>query len=248
MTEARAERSADSGAAGRRLAVTIGATTRVVGVIGWPIEHTLSPAMHNVALQEMQLDWVYLAFAVRPEDVGVAVAAVRGLGMVGLNVTIPHKQRVVKYLDEVDETARALEAVNTIVREQGRLVGYNTDGPGFLRSLEERGHSVAGKRVAIIGAGGAARAVAYAVACGGASSLSVLNRTPEKAEKVAELVRNGGGSVLVGEVEAGGLRGQWAKESVREADVVVDCTSVGMYPQVEAGKRCAKRCWQNYGQ
>jgi shikimate dehydrogenase len=201
-------------------------------VIGWPIEHSLSPAMHNAALREMGLDWVYLAFAVPPESVGEAVGAVRGLSLVGLNVTIPHKQAVTEHLDAVDETAEALAVVNTIVRDQERLIGYNTDGPGFLRSLEEKGHSVEGKRVAVIGAGGAARSVAYAVARAGAGALRVLNRTAQRADEVAQLAAERGG---LSDVEAGGLTGRRAEAAVREADVVVDCTPVGMFPQVDEG-------------
>jgi len=201
-------------------------------VIGWPIEHSLSPAMHNAALREMGLDWVYLAFAVPPESVGEAVGAVRGLSLVGLNVTIPHKQAVTEHLDAVDETAEALGAVNTIVWDQDRLIGYNTDGPGFLRSLEEKGHSVEGKRVALIGAGGAARSVAYAVARAGAGALRVLNRTAQRADEVAQLAAERGG---LSDIEAGGLTGRRAEAAVREADVVVDCTPVGMFPQVDEG-------------
>ncbi len=201
-------------------------------MIGWPIEHSLSPAMHNAALREMGLDWVYLAFAVPPESVGEAVGAVRGLSLVGLNVTIPHKQAVTEHLDAVDETAEALGAVNTIVWDQDRLIGYNTDGPGFLRSLEEKGHGVEGKRVALIGAGGAARSVAYAVARAGAGALRVLNRTAQRADEVAQLAAERGG---LSDIEAGGLTGRRAEAAVREADVVVDCTPVGMFPQVDEG-------------
>lgn len=188
--------------------------------------------MHNAALREMGLDWVYLAFAVPPESVGEAVGAVRGLSLVGLNVTIPHKQAVTEHLDAVDETAEALGAVNTIVWDQDRLIGYNTDGPGFLRSLEEKGHGVEGKRVALIGAGGAARSVAYAVARAGAGALRVLNRTAQRADEVAQLAAERGG---LSDIEAGGLTGRRAEAAVREADVVVDCTPVGMFPQVDEG-------------
>jgi len=210
----------------------IDTATQVVGVIGWPIEHSLSPAMHNAALAEMGLNWVYLAFAVSPENVGQAVGAVRGLSLRGLNVTIPHKQAVTEHVDEIDETAAALEAVNTIVREGQRLVGHNTDGPGFLRLLKEQGHTVRGKRVAVIGAGGASRAVAYAVARAGASALRVLNRTVQRAEQVAALAADKGG---MSDVEAGGLSGAWSRAAVQEAEVIVDCTSVGMYPNVNEG-------------
>lgn len=205
--------------------------TRLVGVIGWPIEHSLSPAMHNAALAEMGLNWVYLAFAVAPEHVGEAVRGVRGLGLVGLNVTIPHKHAVIEHLDEIDEFVAALGVANTIVRrEDGRLAGHNTDGPGFIRSVEERGHTVAGMAVALLGAGGAARSVAYACARAGARSLAVLNRTPARAEEVAELVRAQAG---LSAVEALPLTGARAQAAVEGADLIVDCTSVGMYPHVD---------------
>lgn len=205
--------------------------TRLVGVIGWPIEHSLSPAMHNAALAEMGLNWVYLAFSVAPEHVGEAVRGVRGLGLIGLNVTIPHKHAVIEHLDEIDEFVTALGVANTIVRrEDGRLAGHNTDGPGFIRSVEERGHRIAGMAVALIGAGGAARSVAYACARAGARSLVVLNRTPERAEEVAELVRARAG---LSAVTALPLTGADAQEAVESADLIVDCTSVGMYPHVD---------------
>ena len=212
--------------------MTVDTQTRTVGVIGWPVEHSLSPAMHNAALKAMRLNWVYLAFAVEPARVREAVHAVRGLGLVGLNVTIPHKQAVAEYVDEVDAAAAALEAVNTIVRVGDRLVGYNTDGPGFLRSVEEQGHAVCGKRVAIIGAGGAARSVAWACAQAGAAGLVVLNRTVSKAEAVAALAAQTSGVV---DVRVAPLTGPEAEEAVGSAEVVVDCTSVGMYPNVSEG-------------
>jgi len=217
---------------GRCERVRIDTQTRTLGVIGWPVEHSLSPAMHNAALREMGLNWAYLAFAVEPERVAEAVAAVRGLGLVGLNVTIPHKQAVAGLMDELDDAASALGAVNTIVRSEDRLIGFNTDGPGFLRSLQERGHTVEGRRVAIIGAGGAARSVAYATARAGAASIDLLNRTAEKAEAVARLAQEKG---TARRVNTSGLEGERAREAVSSADVVVDCTSVGMYPNVNEG-------------
>lgn len=206
--------------------------TQVVGVIGWPVEHSLSPAMHNAALRHMGLNWVYLAFAVPPERVAEAVAAVRGLGLVGLNVTIPHKQAAAEHLDELDDAARALEAVNTIVRRENRLVGYNTDAQGFLRALEEQGHTVAGRRVAIIGAGGAARSVAWAVARAGAAGLTILNRTSQRAEAVCALAASAAAGLFVTQAP---LSGPVAEQAVWEAEVVVNCTPVGMHPRVEEG-------------
>lgn len=205
--------------------------TKLVGVIGWPIEHSLSPSMQNAALREMGLNWTYLAFAVEPERVGEAMDGVRGLGLVGLNVTIPHKAAVIEHLDEIDDAVEALGVANTIVRrEDGSLMGHNTDGPGFLRSLGEHGHAVEGRAVTLIGAGGSARSVAWASASDGAASVTIVNRTLERAEDVAELVRS---TTDLERVTALSLEGAEAEGAVSGAHVIVDCTSVGMYPNHE---------------
>jgi shikimate dehydrogenase len=205
--------------------------TRLVGVIGWPIEHSLSPAMQNAALREMGLNWTYLAFAVEPERVGEALDGVRGLGLVGLNVTIPHKSAIIEHLDEFDEAVEALGVANTVVRrEDGSLMGHNTDGPGFLRSLEEHGHGVEGEAVTLVGAGGSARSVAWACASAGAERVRIVNRTLERAEGVADLVRT---TTDLDDALATALDAPEAQEAVAEADVIVDCTSVGMYPNHE---------------
>lgn len=201
--------------------------TRVVGVIGWPVAHSLSPPMHNAALAQLGLDWVYVAYPVAPDRVGDAVAGVRGLGIVGLNITIPHKQAVVPYLDELDQSARDLEAANTIHNRDGRLLGYNTDGPGLLRALAEAGTQVDGKRVVVLGAGGSARAVAFALCRAGVAGLSLLNRTPARAEQLAGLLADRAGFPHVG---VAGLAGDDSRRAVEQAEVVVDCTSVGMHP------------------
>ncbi|MBC7288215.1 MAG: shikimate dehydrogenase [Armatimonadetes bacterium] len=204
--------------------------TRVVGVIGWPVAHSLSPPMHNAAFGHLGMDWVYVAFPVAPEYVPEAVGGVRGLGVAGINVTIPHKQAVVEHLDELDQTAADLEAVNTIHNADGRLKGYNTDGPGLVRSLEEAGFSVAGKRIAVIGAGGSARAVVFALARAGASYIAILNRTVERAVALADMVREKCG---YGSAEPLPLVGPSSQRAVESADAVVDCTSVGMHPNVD---------------
>ncbi len=205
----------------------ISGRTRVAGVIGWPVAHSLSPPMHNAAFVALGLDWVYVAFAVSPERVGEAVAGVRGLSLAGLNVTIPHKQAVVEHLDDLDQTARDLEAVNTIHNVNGRLTGYNTDGQGLLRALAEAGAGVSGRRVVVIGAGGSARAVAFALARAGAARISLLNRTITRAEDIAVLLANRAGYTAACPLP---LTGESGHRAVAEADIVVDCTSVGMHP------------------
>lgn len=135
--------------------------TRVAGLFGYPIEHTLSPAMHNAAFDALGLDCCYVAFPVHPDYLKEAVMAIKALNLCGVNVTIPHKEKVIPFLDDIDQEASYIGAVNTIVNLDGRLKGYNTDGRGFMQSLFECGISAEGKDVLIVGAGGASRAISY---------------------------------------------------------------------------------------
>ena len=155
--------------------------TVLYGVVGWPIGHSLSPAMHNAAFAAAGINAVYLAFPAR--DIGSAIAGARALGIRGLSVTIPHKKAVIPHLDEVDELAEKIGAVNTVVSREGRLVGYNTDALGALRALEER-IALAGKKCVIVGAGGAARAIGF-VLRGRVAAISVANRSSERGEDLA---------------------------------------------------------------
>ncbi len=160
------------------------AGTRWLGVIGWPVEHSRSPAIHSAALAASGIDAVYLAFAVPPERLGSAIEGLRALGVVGANVTLPHKERVMAALDEVDATARAIGAVNTIVRDGERLIGTNTDGAGLARSLSDSNVELEGARVLVVGAGGAARASVYGLAAAGAERVVVAARRKEAAERL----------------------------------------------------------------
>lgn len=135
--------------------------TKITGLFGYPVEHTLSPAMHNAAFAHLGMDYCYLPFLVHPESLGKAVEAVRALNLAGVNVTVPHKEAVIKFLDEVNEEASFIGAVNTVVNREGRLAGYNTDGRGFMRSLEENNIEMPGRKVLVVGAGGASRAIGY---------------------------------------------------------------------------------------
>jgi shikimate dehydrogenase len=135
--------------------------TRITGLFGYPVEHTLSPAMHNAAFERLRLDYCYLPFLVHPDSLAKAVEAIRALTMAGVNVTVPHKEAVIPFLDEVNEEASFIGAINTVVNRDGRLTGYNTDGRGFMHSLEENGIGIAGKSVLVVGAGGASRAIGY---------------------------------------------------------------------------------------
>lgn len=178
--------------AGATPSVTISGETRVVGVIGDPVEHSLSPIVQNAALRAAGLNWVYLPFHVRPDSLPSAIGALRALNLVGFNVTIPHKERVLRLIDEVDPYAAWLGAVNTIGRaDGGRLKGWNTDGAGFLASLAEAvDFQPQGTRVVILGAGGAARAIAGQLCLSGVSSLTIVNRTYSRAEKLVEWLQS----------------------------------------------------------
>jgi shikimate dehydrogenase len=190
------------------------AATLVGAVIGSPVRQSLSPAIHNAAFRSAALDWVFVALEVAPGRAADAVAAMRVLGLRGLAVTMPHKEAVSSAVDEVDEAAAALRSVNTVVlRDDGSTFGASTDGAGFVASLEGGGHAVAGCTFAVLGAGGAARAVVDALGRAGAAEVAVINRTADRAHEAAALA--GVGRVADASV-------------VRDVDVVVNATSVGM--------------------
>ena len=192
-----------------------GASTRLAAVIGSPVRHSLSPAMHNAAFGELALDWVYLAFEVAPAAVTAAFDGVRALGLAGLSVTIPHKAAALAQVDEASGAARAVGAVNTVVvRDDGKLLGDNTDGAGFLASLSDEGFDPAGRVCMVVGAGGAARAVVHALAGAGAAEVMVANRTAERGEATAAL--------------AGGTGRVASTDEVVRAELVVNATPLGL--------------------
>ncbi|MHC3129171.1 MAG: shikimate dehydrogenase [Candidatus Bathyarchaeota archaeon] len=205
----------------------ISGKTRVCAIIGDPVEHSLSPVMHNAAFKKLGLDLVYVAFTVTRNELKDAISGARSLGLRGLNVTMPHKNAVMSYLDETDSTAKAIGAVNTILNEQGKLIGYNTDGNGAMRALKENGISTDGKKILILGAGGAAKAIAYQAAQE-VEELVILNRTSEKAEKLAELLRKKFGN----KVKGGTLSADVLNKEIKTTDILVNATSVGMHPDV----------------
>ena len=198
--------------------------TGLLGVIGYPVEHSSSPAMHNAALARTELDFAYLPFAVPPDRVPEVPVAMRALGIRGLNVTVPHKVAVMEGLDEISEEARAIGAVNTIANRDGRLTGYNTDAEGVIASLRaDGGLDVLPEAVALLGAGGAARAILYALLqAGEVKVISLLNRTLEKAEALAADLDPDSRRVRVGTPGMGA--------AVRDAGLLINATSVGMHP------------------
>jgi shikimate dehydrogenase len=194
------------------------AQTTVVGVIGYPVRHSLSPLLHNTAFAALGLNWTSVAFEVVPGDVGSALEGVRALGVAGLSVTMPHKSDVAALVDDRSAAVTALGAANCVVNRAGTLWGENTDGAGFLASLARAADfDPSGKRCLIVGAGGAARAVTLALSGAGATTVTVVNRTPARAADVAALAGSAGQVGEIGsEAEAGA------------ADVVINATPVGM--------------------
>jgi shikimate dehydrogenase len=167
----------------------VGGATRVAAVLGWPVAHSLSPVIHNAAFAALEMDWTYVALPVEPGAVPTAVAGLRSLGFAGANVTMPHKEAVAASMDELTEDAERLRAVNTIEMRGDRLVGHNTDAPGFARFLErDAGFDPAGKTALVFGAGGAARACALAVARAGLTRIVVALREPARAAPLAAAV------------------------------------------------------------
>lgn len=202
----------------------------ILGIIGYPIGHTLSPLMHNTAIKQLGIDYIYLPFEVKKENIRIAIGGLKGLGIKGINVTIPHKESVIPYLDSLDEDARLIGAVNTIKLDGDKLNGYNTDGRGFSESLKRDAHeNVKGRSIVILGAGGAARAIAIQITLEGAERIIIANRTIERGEKLAGYinarckVQNAKCNVKTVSLEDNSL-----VEYFREADIIINTTPVGM--------------------
>jgi shikimate dehydrogenase len=210
--------------------LNISGKTKISCLIGDPVAHTMSPVMHNAAFAKLDLDYAYLPFRVKPEDLSRAVSGLRALNVVGFNVTIPHKVAVMPLLDELDPLAEKIGAVNTVVNANGVLEGYNTDASGFLQALVERGIQPSDKNIVLLGAGGAARAIAYILIQRNAR-LTILNRRQELdwAEAIAANIKKDiGKDIAVFELLPDHL-----EKALANADILVNATSVGMSPESE---------------
>jgi shikimate dehydrogenase len=207
--------------------VSLHGTTLLYGIFGYPIAHSLSPLMHNTAFAHHGFDAVYLPFGVHPAHLEIAVKSIAALHIRGVNVTIPHKQAVMAWLDELSPEARLIGAVNTIHLRDGRLHGYNTDGMGFLCALEEVGSEVAGRTVMLLGAGGAARAIAVQLCLSGIRRLHLVNRTPTRAEELARFLKQ---NVPHADISVVSMGASSLAAHLPHSDIVVNATSVGMHP------------------
>jgi shikimate dehydrogenase len=198
---------------------------KLFAVLGDPIGHSMSPVMHNDLFSFYNMDAVYLSFQVKDEDLHDAVKGLKALGVGGFNVTVPHKSKIIPFLDGIDELAANIGAVNTVVNENGQLIGYNTDGPGFLKGLNPILPKIAGQKVLIIGAGGAARAIYFTLAKENPDTLDIANRTVEKAR---ELIKDCPYSV-----SSRAYSFEEASGSLGEYDLVVQTTVIGMSPKID---------------
>lgn len=200
-------------------------STNIVALIGHPVEHSFSPPMHNRAFEKLNMDYAYVAFDVEPANLKSAIEGAKALNIKGFNVTIPHKISVMEFLDEIDEVASLIGAVNTI--DFKNMKGYNTDGIGAVKAIEEV-TSIKGKNVVIAGAGGASRAISFYIAKYGADAMTILNRNPLKAQNLASDVSNSG---LIGEVKSDSI--SEINAYLADADILIDTTPVGMHPNVD---------------
>jgi shikimate dehydrogenase len=201
----------------------ISGKTKFVAIFGDPIEHTLSPAMHNAAFDELGMDARYVPFHVTPAGLGDAVRGLRSMGFVGANITVPHKERVMEFLDDVDPEASKIGAVNTVVNREGRLTGYNTDGRGFIMSLnEDAGFNPTSRRAFICGAGGAARGVAFALLNSGVRRVYLFDIDEERSDRLVADINSAFGRPAA-------RPSPLDPAFIRATDLVINCTPLGMH-------------------
>jgi len=202
---------------------------KLICLIGDPVEHSISPVIHNEVFKKLGLNYVYLAFRVISNELEHAVRGLKALGAVGFNVTLPHKVAIIKYLDELSTEARSVGSVNTVVNSDGRLVGYNTDVVGVTNTFKSLGVSLHGTSVVVLGAGGASRAVLHTLASNDSSRIYVINRTLEKA---VELANEFSSKFPHTEFKPMSLTLSNLKNALEESQILINTTSVGMYPKV----------------
>jgi shikimate dehydrogenase len=201
--------------------------SELVGVFGHPVAENPTILMQEAAFQAVKLNWRYLTIEVYPQDLGKAIEGLQAMNMRGINLTIPHKVEVLRFLDEVAPDAALIGAVNTVRCDGGKLIGENTDGKGFLRSLkEDAGMEPAGKHIAVLGAGGAARAISVECALAGAEKITIVNRTAPRGDSLAHLIRSRTAALC------DFVKWEMTWEIPPDADILVNATSIGLFPDV----------------
>ncbi len=204
-------------------------TTKVFCLIGHPVEHSFSPIMHNAQIQELGLDYVYVAYDVHPDNLEKAINGMRALGIRGMNVTVPHKENVIQYIDEIDPIAEKMGAVNTIKNDDGILKARNTDAGGAKKSLIDAGCEISGKNILFLGSGGVARSIAY-ILSEEANKIVLTDIVEEQAIKVAMEIKENMGANIEGKIS----NSKTITEEIKKADILINATPLGMHPKVDA--------------
>ena len=205
---------------------TITAKTKVLCVIGHPIEHSMSPTMHNAAIQDLELDYIYVAYDVRPDNLEKAVMGFKALNIIGINVTIPHKENIMKYLDEIDPVAQKIGAINTIKNENECLKARNTDAAGGKQALKTAGCKTQGKNVLFLGSGGVSRALCYVLA-EEVNKIVLTDIIEERAITLAKEIKHSTGA----NIEGFASEDQVLKQQINDIDILINATPIGMYPK-----------------
>lgn len=204
------------------------ARTKILCVIGHPIEHSMSPIMHNAAIQDLGLDYLYIAFDIPPNRLKEAIKGLKTLNIRGINVTLPYKEKVMKFVDKVDQTAQNIGAINTIKNENGLLIGRNTDAEGANKALLDARCKIIGKNVVLIGAGGAAKAISYSLASD-INKITIINRSEDRARKLVNELKNKRDI----NIESKKYNEIILKEEISNADILINATPIGMFPMMD---------------
>lgn len=202
--------------------------TKTVCLIGNPVEHSFSPYIHNYLFEKYNQNNKYVCFNVLNNNLEDAIRGVKALGILGCNITIPHKVNVIKYLDSIDHNAKLIGAVNTIKNENGRLIGYNTDGIGFVKSIIDKGYEIAGKRVIILGAGGACRSISIELASKGVKSIEIRNRSEKNAKDISDIINSNFTTKSIYSINSICLK------DLENIDIIINTTPIGMDKDFES--------------
>lgn len=205
-------------------------TTQLTGLLGYPIKHSKSPHMHNSAFEKLGLDYVYLAFDIENGFLNEGIDAMKTLNAKGFNITMPHKEKVIDYLDKISDDAKIIGSVNTVLNDNGKLIGYNTDGRGLIEALDKENAKFRDEKVVLIGAGGAGKAIAVQLAFEGAKEVVITNRTLANAEKVMDRINK---SIPTCMTKALPLNEEILKEELKESALLINCTPVGMKDTID---------------
>lgn len=205
-------------------------STRLMGLLGNPVKHSKSPYMHNLSFEKLGLDYVYMAFEIQDNLIGKSVDAMKILNAKGFNVTMPHKQRIMDFLDEISEDAKIIGSVNTVVNNNGHLIGYNTDGRGLIKALEKEGQGFKGEKIIIIGAGGASRSISIQLAFEGAREVVIFNRTIKKAQEISATINK---EISKSTSRALKLDEKLLEKELKDAKILINATSIGMKDTID---------------